>query len=126
SIRVIVLIIEFVVVFKPSCTKTCGKNSGSKLQNALETKVTPTTVVLTDIPLVTSTGEVWGIIVSIPVVGVLYVSAIRVVTSAPVIPTVDTSQAPASSAAPVTTPIILLPPTTTGKQTRERDRIKVN
>ncbi|CAF4508037.1 unnamed protein product [Rotaria socialis] len=115
AIGYIVLIIEFIVVFKPKCTGKCQTDTGNSIRTLLPDKVTVNTVVLTNIILVDKSGESVGVIVAIPVLEVLYISVITPV----VISRYETTEAPPTIFTVTSTTRTTTTPTTTATTTTE-------
>ncbi|CAF3650902.1 unnamed protein product [Rotaria socialis] len=113
AIGYIVLIIEFIVVFKPKCTGKCQTDTGNSIRTLLPDKVTVNTVVLTNIILVDKSGESVGVIVAIPVLEVLYISVITPV----VISRYETTEAPPTIFTVTSTTRTTTTPTTTATTT---------
>ncbi|CAF3455561.1 unnamed protein product [Rotaria socialis] len=72
----VILVVKFHIVYEQRCSYSCQVRTGPQVRTAIETDVSLSNFNLTNVPLYTSTEEFWGILDSIPIVGVSYVSPI--------------------------------------------------
>ncbi|CAF3496833.1 unnamed protein product [Rotaria socialis] len=72
----VILVVKFHIVYEQRCSYSCQVRTGPQVRTAIETDLSLSNFNLTNVPLYTSTEEFWGILDSIPIVGVSYVSPI--------------------------------------------------